>query len=90
MNGIGREFWVRVLILLIKKSRERERPVASTKSVQDVTDRPMNELIVVIVAVVVSFVVVAAAVVVDVDCCIVVVTSVVVDSAVVAVLLRLR
>ena len=30
-----------------KKSREPERPVASVRSVQDVTDRPRNEVIVV-------------------------------------------
>ena len=45
-------------ILLIKKSREPERPVASVRSVQDVTDRPRNELIVVVVDVVVVVVVV--------------------------------
>ena len=54
MNGIGWEFWVKVLILEIKDSREPEKTVASVRSVQDVTDRPRNEVIVVVVVVVVE------------------------------------
>ena len=47
MNGIGREFWARVLIISIKKSREPEKPIASIRGGRDVTDRPQYEVIVV-------------------------------------------
>ena len=51
------EFWVRVLILSIKNSREPERPVG-IRGVRDVTDRPKNEEIVVVVVVVIAIVIV--------------------------------
>ena len=43
-----------MLILLIRKCREPERPVASVRCVRDVTERPWNEVIVVVVAFVVG------------------------------------
>ena len=47
LNGIGREFWDRVVILKKKGSRAG-KPVASVEVVHDVTERPWNEVIVVV------------------------------------------
>ena len=43
---MGLEFWDRVLIL--KNSREPERPVASARGVRVLAERPWNEIIVVV------------------------------------------